>query len=59
MDRIDKVSVVDSPEKAILDLLQRIELIERSLKIYTLAEQQSFPIRAHLKEDLDVVDSAL
>ena len=47
--RIKKVTNVTDTKTAVLDLIQRIETIERSLKIRTLAQQETSPLRVYLR----------
>lgn len=49
MVNITYVTSVNDVKTAFLDLIQRVETIERSLKIRTLAEQEASPLRAYLK----------
>lgn len=59
MGKIIKPNTVNDVALALLDLLARVELIERSLKIKTLNQQELMPIRSCLKNDLDVVNDGL
>ena len=59
MGKIVKPTEIKDVPIALLDLLARIEIIERSLKIRTLTEQETMPIRSCLKNDLDVVNDGL
>ena len=47
--RIRRVTSVTDTKSAFLDIIQRVELIERSLKINTLAEQEASPLRVYLR----------
>lgn len=49
MAEIIYVKSVTDVKTAFLDLVQRVELIERSLKIRTISEQEQSPLRTYLK----------
>ncbi len=49
MVKIRRVTSVTNTQTAILDLIQRVELLERTLKIKTLTEQESSPLRVYLR----------
>ena len=59
MGKIKNPDIIIDVPNVLVDLLARIEIIERSLKIRTLTEQETMPVRSCLKKDLDVVNDGL